>query len=204
MEVQDILNIVQEIGETRSIELKKSMSWQEKETQFKITKSIMAFSNIRDGGKIILGVNEDENGKFQPKGMTNNDFDSFRQDLLSDYVNTFVNPYANFKVNHVTNGTLNFVVIDVKEFDRSPVLCKKDYNVDRDKIIREGDIITRTTTRRFESARVRTHIDMQEIIDLAVEKGLRKFIQTAQTAGITLTQGKSEDELFEEELGNEI
>ncbi|MGH9964358.1 MAG: AlbA family DNA-binding domain-containing protein [Nitrososphaeraceae archaeon] len=129
MEVQDILDIVEEFGETRSIELKKSMSWQEKETQFKITKSIMAFSNIRDGGKIILGVEGDKNGRFEPKGMDTDDFASFKQDLLSDHINTFASPFVDFRVHHVSNNILNFIVRDVKEFNRAPMTSLYASNV---------------------------------------------------------------------------
>jgi predicted HTH transcriptional regulator len=81
MNVDDIYKIAKEIGETRSIELKTSMSWNDIATQFKITKTIMALSNIRDGGRIILGVDQCQNGGFDPKGMALNDFDSFNQDF---------------------------------------------------------------------------------------------------------------------------
>ncbi|MGB8033165.1 MAG: hypothetical protein WCF03_05010 [Nitrososphaeraceae archaeon] len=36
------------VGETRSIELKRSMNWNSDNTKLKIIKSIMAMSNIRD------------------------------------------------------------------------------------------------------------------------------------------------------------
>lgn len=44
MNVDDIYIIAKEIGETRSIEIKTSMSWNDIATKFKITKTIMALS----------------------------------------------------------------------------------------------------------------------------------------------------------------
>src|SRR5919106_5240981 len=98
MNVDDIYKIATEIGETRSIKIKTSMSWNDIATKFKITKSIMALSNIRDGGRIILGVNQCQNGVFDPKGMTLNDFDSFDQDDLQDHIGKYIVHYAKVRL----------------------------------------------------------------------------------------------------------
>jgi predicted HTH transcriptional regulator len=45
-------------GETRNIELKTSMSWSDQGTKLKIVKSILAMSNIRSGGMVIIGIDE--------------------------------------------------------------------------------------------------------------------------------------------------
>ena len=205
MNVDDIYKIATEIGETRSIEIKTSMSWNDIATKFKITKSIMALSNIRDGGRIILGVNQCQNGVFDPKGMTLNDFDSFDQDDLQDHIGKYIVHYAKVRLGKVSNGSLKYVVIHVGEFDRLPVVCGKVYDLTislgRDKIIKEGDILTRTRVHRFESSRVKAHVDMQEILDLAIEKGVKSFLEQAQNIGILPKHYvKSDKDSFDEEI----
>lgn len=205
MNVDDIYKIAKEIGETRSIELKTSMPWNDDATKFKIIKSIMALSNIRDGGRIILGVDECQNGKFDPKGMCLNHFESFTQDDLQDHIGKYIVPYAKVRVEKVSKGPLNYVVIHVGEFDRWPVLCGKVYDLTnilgKDKIIKEGDILTRTKVHRFESSRVKAHIDMQEILDLAIEKGVKSFLEQARNTGILPQRYvKSDKDRFDEEI----
>lgn len=147
MNVDDIYKIAKEIGETRSIEIKTSMSWNDIATKFKITKTIRALSNIRDGGKIILGVNQCQNGEFDPKGTTLNDFDSFDQDDLQDHIGKYIVSYAKVRLEKVSNDSLKYVVIHVGEFGRLPVVCGKMYvlttSLGKYKIIKEGDILSR-------------------------------------------------------------
>jgi hypothetical protein len=181
MKVDDIYKTAQEIGETKSIELKTSMTWNYDATKFKITKSVMAFSNIRDGGRLVLGVDQCPNGIFDPKGMCINHFESFTQDDLQDHLGKYLVPNAKVRIEKVSDGSVHFIVINVEEFDRLPVICGKVYDLTnklgKDKIIKEGDIFTRTRSHRFESSRVRTHIDMQEILELAIEKGMKPFLE---------------------------
>ena len=47
-----------------------------------------------------------------------------------------------------------------------------------------GDILTRTRVHRFEASRVKAHVNMQEILDLAIEKGMKSFLEQAQNTGI--------------------
>jgi predicted HTH transcriptional regulator len=101
MELPDLVELVKATGETRNLELKRSVSWEEEETKFKMTKSIMAMSNIRDGGTIILGVEEKPNHKFDPVGMNASDIDSFSFDNMQDHVNRYAHPYARISVSHI-------------------------------------------------------------------------------------------------------
>ena len=56
--------------------------------------------------------------------------------------------------------------------------------------------------REPETVEVSTYADMRDLIDLATEKSLRRFITRAQSAGIPLTtqKEKSDDILFDEQL----
>jgi uncharacterized protein (DUF849 family) len=55
--------------EDRSREYKQSFPWQRRghgDTMAKIARTILAMSNLRDGGHIVVGV---EDGTYLPKGM---------------------------------------------------------------------------------------------------------------------------------------
>jgi hypothetical protein len=58
MDVTGVIELIETIRETRNQELKGSMNWNNQQTKFKITKSILAMSNIHNGGIIIFGANE--------------------------------------------------------------------------------------------------------------------------------------------------
>ena len=42
--------------EERNLEFKCSMSWADASTKAKLTKSVLAMANLRDGGHVVLGV----------------------------------------------------------------------------------------------------------------------------------------------------
>ena len=65
-ELEDLIRNA--IGERKNIEFKGSVSWDEQATRIKLTKSILAMSNIRDGGMIIIGANQNGH-RFDPMGM---------------------------------------------------------------------------------------------------------------------------------------
>ena len=50
--------------ELRNLEYKASVSWNDTAIREKIVRSMVAMSNIRDGGSIIIGVNQQTGGTF--------------------------------------------------------------------------------------------------------------------------------------------
>src|SRR5919198_307332 len=63
-----IIEFVLTGGENRRQEMKESISWKDEITRFKITKAILAMSNIANGGRIIIGI-VDNNGKYDDKTL---------------------------------------------------------------------------------------------------------------------------------------
>ena len=53
-----IIQFLEYLGEERNVEYKQSTPWGEGEFKFKITKTIMGLSNVRDGGNILIGIKE--------------------------------------------------------------------------------------------------------------------------------------------------
>ena len=111
------------------------MPWNDDACKFKLTKSIMALSNIRDGGRIILGVDQSQSGEFDPKGMFLDHFESFTQNGLQDHLGKYLVPYAKVRIEKVSGSSLKYVVIHVGEFDRWPVLCGKVYDLQQPAVV---------------------------------------------------------------------
>jgi len=165
--------------EERNLEYKPSLNWKDDTTKAKIAKAVLAMANLRDGGFIVLGV-EDSGAK--PTGMNQRDSESFNQDHVLAHVNEYADPFVELAVSPVELEGKLFVVIRVQEFYEIPVICKKET---KDQNLRKGAIYIRS--RRIpESAEVRSQTEMREILELAAIKNVRKLISTMESVGIQI------------------
>lgn len=71
--------------EERHLEFKRSMDWADPATKAKLTKSVLAMANLRDGGHIVLGVERQRDDSYLPIGVQAEHLDSFVQDQLSSH-----------------------------------------------------------------------------------------------------------------------
>ncbi len=169
--------------EDRNLEYKQSSSWDDRIFRAKLAKSILAMSNLRDGGHIILGIEKQGDGTYSPKGMEQAHIDSFSFDDVARFVAEFADPYARFNLTKEKDELgRQYVWIQVEEFKEIPVICRKSYS----DILSAGKVYTRTR-RVPESAEVPGHTEMREILDMATEKGIKTFVQRASQAGVQLT-----------------
>ena len=97
---QALIELIIHGSEERNIEYKGTMSWDDNDTRIKVVKAAMAMANIRDGGDIIFGVEQidQDKDKFEPKGMDINHADTFSQDIVSEFVNEYADPFVELKV----------------------------------------------------------------------------------------------------------
>ena len=173
-------------AETPSIDYKQSCPWDI--TCF--VKDILAMSNVQDGGIIIIGVKEDNEGGFLREGVSDENKDTYVIDIMKDQVSGFADPYVGFEVDFpVDSDYKNYVVIRVFPFEELPVICKKE-GAD----VHAGRIYYRNRNRRVESAPVSNSYDMRSIIQLAAVKMMRGFLDLGLSADATDMQR------FEEEL----
>lgn len=156
--------------EERNLEYKQSLNWDTPETKAKLTKSVLAMANLRDGGSIIIGVGRRPDDSYVAEGMNKIDFDSFVQDHVAAHINEYADPYVEVTLTkHKLAGKLLFCILEVTEFAELPVVCKKDGFK-----LRRGATYTRAR-RINETVEVPTQVEMREILDLAIEKGVRSF-----------------------------
>ena len=111
-----ISGILESPNENKSVEFKPSVPWpnnidgiQGDNKIQEIIKSILAMSNNRDGGKIVLGIEIDSQGKNTLKGMKKVDLDTYDQDLIFDHVRNFGEPEPKFQVLNIEYNRMNFI-----------------------------------------------------------------------------------------------
>jgi len=198
MSSQDLCELIFVGEEQRNLEYKAPMRWDNEMTKAKITKTVLAMSNIRDGGWIVIGVEEQVNGAFKMIGLSQENIDTFNQDDISSYINGYADPFVKLHVSQVTCESKKYVIIKVDEFEEIPVICKKEYSLAD---LHQGKIYTRTR-RKNENSEALTQSEMREIIDLAVDKSVRAFFQRLQKIGaVSKDIIDKNEEAFRNQLG---
>lgn len=197
MTSRELIDLILAGRESRNLEYKQSIAWNNPKVKAKITKSILAMSNTRDGGAIVIGEEQQSDGTFKPIGMNQIHVDTFNYDDVASHVAEYADPYSNFSLTPVEYEGNKFVVIQVEEFEEIPVICRRSYG----KILHRGRIYVRTR-RMPESANVSSQTEMREIIGLAIDKGIRRFYQRLSGLGLTATSLpiSKDEELFEQEI----
>ncbi|MDP8206531.1 MAG: ATP-binding protein [Candidatus Electryonea clarkiae] len=193
----EFLELVHIGKETRALEFKRSTPWKDSVFKAKIVKTMLAISNIRDGGNIVIGVEQNDDDSFSFTGMTETDLDQWKYDDISSHVSEFADPFVKFSMDRIIYDEKTFIVLTIFEFIEIPVLCKRDGESN----LRRGAIYTRTH-RLPESAEIPSQTELREILELAIEKRLRSFVRTASHAGIPLSKEQSDAERFDEQLGD--
>lgn len=195
--------------ESRTVEFKPSFSWPSKIDELQnndkaqeVIKSILAMSNLRDGGKIILGVEKDNsNQKYVLKGMRNEDLSTYDQDLIFEHVRNFGEPEPKFKVLNIDYDNKNFIVFAVQSFMFAPIICHKHRSLRQ-----LENAVFYIRTYKPETKKITKLWEMREIVDLAIEKELDLFSTRMQRFFKTITgpkilkTTKDDYEKFEEEL----
>jgi len=204
-----ISGILESPNESKSVEFKPSISWpnridgiQQNNKIQEIIKSILAMSNTRDGGKIILGIErDDKEKKYLLKGMNKDDLKTYDQDLIFEHVRNFGVPEPKFQVLNVVYNSKNFVVFAVQSFVFAPIICKNNRNLNQ---LEHAAIYIRTD--KPETKKITDPSEMREIIDLAIEKELdlfsvrmQRFFKTMSGVKV-LKHTKPDEDRFEEEL----
>lgn len=180
--------------ESRAVDFKQSVKWEG--YRIKFAETIMAMSNLRDGGIIIIGVSE-ENGDWKLKGITGEDLATYDPDNMIDFVNKYASPVVNFDVVRHEVDKVEFLIISIHEFESEPVICKRTYNKD----LRMGTIYIRPIGKP-ETRAIQNAEELRELLDIAVEKKMRRFAgQINRIFGSIPSTQPQDQEQYDQELG---
>jgi hypothetical protein len=167
---EDIKQLLAIKTETKNLDYKESLNWESgpKDLKLEMVKDILAMANTQDGGKIVFGV---RNGDLEFTGMPEDDFKSFDQTKVNDFLHKYTDPDHSCQVyKHSINGNY-LVIIQVPEFVEVPIICKTDANssVDRSKqILKQGQIYIRTDKATSEA--IPSAQEMRELLGRALTK----------------------------------
>ncbi len=173
--------------ETQSFEVKGSMPWDHKS----LAKDILAMSNVRDGGTILIGVEDDT---FDRQGVTPDVRETYKIDIMRDQMTQYADPHVDFSVSYPTDREgREYVAIRVAPFREIPVICRRD---SKDTV--KGTIYYRGTDRRIESAAVSNSYDMRDIVTVAAMRTRKRLEELGAITGPVVGELKQR---LDEELG---
>jgi len=197
MNNKEFLGIIELGRESRNLEFKGSAAWTDADFRAKLIKTSLAFSNVRDGGMIVIGVEESEEGSFSFDGVEPAHLDTFSPDDVASQVAQYADPYAKVQVERIENEQKVFVVIQTEEFDEMPVVCKKDGRCN----LRRGAIYTRSR-RMPETVEVPSQTEMREILEMATEKRVRKLLEMQERLKLPpfSSPGPTDDDRFDAQI----
>lgn len=185
MDLADFERLVEGSEESQSLDFKGPCSWDVKS----LAKDILAFSNVQDGGYIVIGFDDKT---FKRVGVSDEQLATFEQETIQDQMTKFADPFVTFTVHKIVDSKgLKFIVIRVVEFPEVPAICKADAAD-----LHQGKIYYRSRRRRPESEAVSNSFDLRDILDRATVKMMAKRKSQGYTAE-TIEQKN----YYDEELG---
>ena len=192
--------------EQSGVEFKGPGPFNSKHLLGKVMRAMIAMANHRDGGYVVLGVDEPKE-QLILTGLSQEHRDTWAYSTLADKLSSYADPAVTFILSELLYQDRLFLILEVDEFADLPILCKKRYDSDlmkdgkKDLLLREGACYVRSRYKP-ESAEVRGQTEMRELLDLATVKALRRCLSATSEAGGEVrfpTERPAKDQ-FEEQL----
>jgi hypothetical protein len=188
--------------ERRHLEVKGPGERDDKHFFAKVTRAALSMANLRDGGHVVLGITDNDlvamlPGLAPPQLACWLDFDT-----VSARLATYADPPLRFDLSQLNlSSGAAAVVLEVHEFDDVPILCAQSFQAQGfPEVLRKGACYVRSQ-RIPETAEIPTGVEMRELLDLATEKRLRRFLTTAQAAGVVVQSPETAASLFDAQAG---
>jgi predicted HTH transcriptional regulator len=190
--------------ETNGVEFKGPGVRTVKPFHAKVVRAILGMANRRDGGLVIIGV---ESTNLEPVGLNDLDLATWSDyDVLAESVNGYASPSVSFDTEILSYHGNNIFIIRVREFEEIPILCTKDYSDPEKSVptLRRGACYVRSR-HKSETSEIPSEEEMRELLELAIDKGVRRFVARAQRAGLfsvvpAAPPSPSDEELFRKQI----
>lgn len=99
--------------ELPSLEYKGPGSWADPHYKARVVRGILAMSNTRDGGRLVLGI-ESQDEQYVFTGLTDDQIATFREETMQDGAWEYAAPYVTFASEVREHDGKRFVVISVR------------------------------------------------------------------------------------------
>ena len=169
--------------EGRGFEFKRNGQSGDRRFLAKVVRAALGMGNLRDGGYVVIGIDDARPEEMLP-GLTRSELASWlNYDEVSARLAKYCDPPLRFEIARFTlQSSADVAVLHVDEFVDIPHLCARDYPG----VLRSGALYVRSR-RMPETVEVPSSGEMRELLDLAAEKRLRAYIETAERAGVRLS-----------------
>lgn len=186
-------------SEERFIEYKKNAPWRG-DSKHKIARTIMAMSNLRDGGWIIIGKEQKDDGSFDKVGVTNGTYESYNLDNIKDYLFSHVEPMIKIELQKEEIDGLMYVGLKIEGLNDVPHICKTTEGPH----LERGVIYVRSPGKEG-CIRLTDYKENKEIVDICSEVGFKQFVDKLKISGLIEFRelvSTSDEEKFDEEISD--
>lgn len=183
MDEHELLELVNRGHELLGVEFKSAGTFANG-LRAKAIRAVLALSNLRDGGTLIIGVTEQGVAAVLDP-LSAEQAETWSADDVLTQANRYADPPIDLGCEHVQVAGGAAVVINVEPFATEPTICSRDCHVGGQQILVEGAVYVRSLARRASEA-VKSAQDMRTLLDMAVERRLARFVATAERAGVDL------------------
>jgi predicted HTH transcriptional regulator len=198
LEASELEEILRVGYETRRFEFKGPGDRSDTYFFAKIARAALSLGNLRDGGYVVVGIDDADPAALGP-GLDDAQFASWTDyDSVARKMAVYADPPLRFEIQGLgLSSGADVAVIHVFEFSDLPHVCAKGY----EPVLRRGALYVRTR-KLPETSEVANSVEMRDVLDLATEKGVRRFVQTADRAGLRFDSSGarvSDEEHYENE-----
>jgi predicted HTH transcriptional regulator len=170
--------------ETHGVEFKGPGNKADSAFLARVIRAILGMANRSDGGLVILGV---ESETLEPLGFDDDEAKAWlNYDDIAAKVNGCASPSVSFDLEAAAYQGRKFIIIRVYEFRDIPILCTSHFpepGRNRDLILKRGACYVRAR-HKPETSEIPSEQEMRELLELAIDKGVEKFVKRAQRAGL--------------------
>jgi len=178
-ELEQLLKLGHEL---RHLEVKAPGGLDDKVLVARVARAAMAMGNLRDGGLVVVGIDDGQIAAMQPGLNAAQLADWTDFDKVSAALGKYSDPPVTFEIHAFSlSSVVDIVVLAVEEFEHDVHVCKRSFQG----VLVDGHTYVRPRGQP-RSVLPPTSADMRELHELAVDKGVREFVRRAGAAGVRL------------------
>lgn len=196
-----IEQILQGNSENLNLEFKASFHFDENVwARERLIRSILAMSNTRNGGYVLIGVSEKADKSLDLAGLDYAHLQLFKAKVeeFKSKVESFSSSPVSYEVGLGEYKGKKFILISVTEFTLNPLICRKN-GEHKDKHLEEGAIYIRTLKDKPSSIKLTNPVDIQDFLERSSDKQISNLHKRGWKHETENSVNKNDKSFFEKE-----